>query len=99
MVRSFALLLVLVFLGVMIVWAIRNWRQSRSYSRSINHRQIVMDETIQRNARSNYVLLEHTIGFIERVLEADGTFPIFSTRQREEARELVGRFNQTQLDK
>ncbi len=95
-------LLIMVFVigGVGILAGLLLLRQLRSFRRGVDYRQIVMDETVQRNARKNYVLLEQSIGVIERLLAADETYTLFSSaRQREEAEALVRKFNQDQLDK
>lgn len=94
--RVLVVLLLLALLVGGVLWVYRD----SVFRKQVSRRHIVLEQEIQRQARENYVLLEHTIGFLERLLEADSTFPLFSSaRQREEAQALVTKFNQKQLDK
>lgn len=90
--------LLALFIGLPLLCAILLSR--RDVRRGMNYRQVVMEDSIQLNARENYVLLDQTIGFLERMLVADEMYPLFrSTQQREEAKALVYQFNQKQLSK
>lgn len=70
---------------------------SRRSGRRFDRPSVVLDPYIQANAHENFVLLQQAVGVLTRVLEADEQLPVLSARQRDEAAEIVQRFNRKQL--